>query len=204
MPVNQTSYQNGKIYKIWSLETDKIYIGSTCDSLTNRMCKHRLDYKKWKEGKINNITNSVVLFDLVGLENCKIEWVKDFPCETKKQLNKEEGLFMRQNKDLIVNRKLEGRSQKEYYQDYKERIKIKNKEYRDERKEEIKIKKKEYYEQHKEQLNIKKKEYHDKNKEVISIKRNKKMNCECGGLYTLNNKSVHLKTKKHQDFIKPQ
>jgi len=191
-------YKNGKIYKIWSLETDKIYIGSTCDSLTNRMSGHRTVYKQWKEGK-RDITSSAVLFDLVGVENCEIEWVKDFPCETKKQLNKEEGRVMRQNKDLIVNRKLEGRSQKEYREDHKERIK----EYRDEHKEQNKEYMKEYRDTHKEELKIKEKAFRDTHKEEINLKKSQKMTCECGSPYTFSNKSQHIRTKKHQNFITP-
>ena len=34
-------YQNGKIYKIWSMETDEIYVGSTCQPLHKRMYDHR-------------------------------------------------------------------------------------------------------------------------------------------------------------------
>lgn len=212
-------YKNGKIYKIWSLETDKIYIGSTCDTLTNRMCKHRTEYKYWKEGKKNNVSNSVVLFDLVGIQNCKIEWVKDFPCETKKQLNKEEGIVQRQNKDLIVNKCIAGRSykewkkdnndilkikKKEYYQDNKQELNIKNKEYQQQHKEQLKKYNQEYRDTHKEHLKIKKEEYRDTHKEEIKIKRSQKMTCECGDIYTLSNKARHLKSQKHQNFIKPQ
>jgi hypothetical protein len=189
MPVNQTSYQNGKIYKIWSLETDKIYIGSTCDTLTNRISGHRRIYKSWKEGKRNNVSNSVVLFDLVGVENCKIELMKLFPCESKSELEAEEGCVMRANKDLIVNRCIAGRSHKEWIDEHKEELKIKNKEYRDTHKEERKKVKKEYY---------------DNNKEEINIKRSQKINCECGSIYRITDKARHIKTKKHQDFIKPR
>ena len=218
MPVNQTSYQNGKIYKIWSLQTDKIYIGSTCDTLTNRMCKHRLDYKNWKEGKRNLVT-SAVLFDLVGLENCKLGLIHNFPCESKNELQAEEGRVMRANKDLIVNRCIAGRGKEEYRDEHKEEMKEYKKEYSLKHKEEIKEYKKEYYQQNKEERTIKNKEYRDthkeqikeyikeyqkEHKEEIKIKRNQKITCECGSPYTLHHKSRHFKTKKHQDFIKPQ
>jgi len=189
MPVNQTSYQNGKIYKIWSLETDRIYIGSTCDTLTNRMCGHRRTYKSWKESKINNVSKSAILFDLVGLENCKIELIHNFPCESKSELEAEEGCVMRDNKDLIVNRCIAGRSYKEWIDEHKEELKIKWKEYRDTHKEERKKDKKEYYENHKEAINIKQKQ---------------KMTCECGSVHRISDKERHLKKHKHQNFIKPQ
>tara|TARA_R110000787_G_scaffold44834_1_gene109693 strand:+ start:466 stop:729 length:264 start_codon:yes stop_codon:yes gene_type:complete len=45
------------------------------------------------------------------------------------------------------------------------------------------------------------KEYHQDNKESINIYSKVKFNCACGGKYTHANKSKHLKTKKHQNFI---
>ena len=33
-------YENGKIYKICSFKTDKIYIGSTCATLEKRLKEH--------------------------------------------------------------------------------------------------------------------------------------------------------------------
>ena len=43
----------------------------------------------------------------------------------------------------------------------------------------------------------KKKAYRDTNKEKI----NEKFDCKCGGKFTHQNKSHHIKTKKHQNFL---
>jgi len=40
-----------------------------------------------------------------------------------------------------------------------------------------------------------------KNKEKIKLKRNIKKICVCGGKYTVANKSVHVKNKKHQKYL---
>ncbi len=46
------NYENGKIYKIESHLGDKLYIGSTTKQyLSQRMDKHRTDYKQWLNGK---------------------------------------------------------------------------------------------------------------------------------------------------------
>tara|TARA_R110000823_G_scaffold186069_3_gene318439 strand:- start:2728 stop:3069 length:342 start_codon:yes stop_codon:yes gene_type:complete len=71
------------------------------------------------------------------------------------------------------------------------------KEWRDNNKASIAIKNKEYHQNNKESIAIKKKEYRQNNKESL----NKKFNCECGGKYTHTNKSTHLRSKKHQNFI---
>ena len=60
---------------------------------------------------------------------------------------------------------------------------------------------KEYYEDNKEIRKQQSKEYRNKNKEEISLRRSFKINCECGGKYTLLNKSAHSRTKKHLNYL---
>lgn len=60
---------------------------------------------------------------------------------------------------------------------------------------------KEYYQDNKELRKQKSQEYRDKNKAKTALKRGVKVNCECGGKYTMINKIVHSKTKRHLDFI---
>jgi hypothetical protein len=61
---------------------------------------------------------------------------------------------------------------------------------------------KEYREDNKEEIAEYQKEYRDENKAEIKEKQNVKCNCECGGKYQHSTKSRHLKTKKHQEFLK--
>jgi len=223
MPTGVQNYQNGKIYKIWSLLTHMIYIGSTCDTLSNRLCKHKKDYNYWKKNGKGSYTSSFVLFDLVGIDNCKIELEHNFACDSKTKLNREEGRVQRLYKDIILNKNEAGRTKKEYDEEHKQEIKDYMKEYRQQHKEEIKEyykqykqehkeEIKEYREEHKEILAEKAKEYYQEHKEVIAEKAkeyrqnhkekiNKKCNCECGGYYSHKHKSTHEKSNKHQKYI---
>ena len=88
MTLHNIDYSKAVIYFVKCSETNKIYIGSTCD-MVKRWSRHKSDYKNWKEGR-RGFTSCCNLFDLVGLQNCKMEWIKDFPCDNKKQLNREE------------------------------------------------------------------------------------------------------------------
>lgn len=45
------------------------------------------------------------------------------------------------------------------------------------------------------------KQYYDTNKNTIKQYKTQKHQCECGGKYTIQNKSSHLKTKKHKNYI---
>jgi len=56
---------------------------------------------------------------------------------------------------------------------------------------------KQYYTDNREELKQYFKQYRTKHREEL----NQKFTCECGGKYTHNNKSTHLKTQKHINFL---
>ena len=72
MDINN-KYHNGKIYKITDIGYNKCYIGSTCEELSQRMARHRIKYKCFLNGSIQDKTRSFDLFNEYGIENCKIE-----------------------------------------------------------------------------------------------------------------------------------
>ena len=93
MAVNN-KYQNGKIYKITNTINDDIYIGSTIRDLKSRMIDHKSKFKN----KNNNYKYSIAvfkMFEVCGFENCSIELIKDYPCNSKNELEFEEGKIIR-------------------------------------------------------------------------------------------------------------
>lgn len=60
---------------------------------------------------------------------------------------------------------------------------------------------KDIYINNKESILLRNKEYQKKHKEKLQKKQNTKTECECGGSYTYANKTKHLQTKKHINFI---
>ena len=109
--MGENKYQNGKIYKIVDIGYNKCYIGSTCESLSQRMARHRQKYKSYLKGA-SKLTHSFLLFDEYGEENCKVEWIEDYPCSSKRELEAREG-YHQQNTDC-VNKVIAGRDKKEY------------------------------------------------------------------------------------------
>ena len=78
------SYQDaGKIYKVVNSENDKVYIGSTVNTLKNRLAGHRA------ESKVHN-TSWYKAMRRIGCDKFSIELVKDFPCENRMELEAEE------------------------------------------------------------------------------------------------------------------
>ncbi len=157
-------YQKGKIYKLWSPqgEEDEIYIGATCDELRKRKNLHKYS----KDCKSN------ILFE--KYDDVKIELLEEYSCNSKAELNKKEGEYIRNNKCL--NRNIPNRTKKEY-----------NKEYNEQNKEKIK----QYRENNKEKIAQYKKEYREKN----NLK--EKITCNCGCIVVKKNLARHQKTSKH-------
>ena len=169
------NYQEGKIYKIINDSMpNMVYYGSTCNTFAKRMGQH----------KALRDCSSRVLFEY---GNPQMILIEKYPCNDKMELNARERYYIENNE--CVNKVVPGRTNKEYREANKEKIK----EYRDSHKEKIK----EYREANKEQIAIKDKKRYEANKEKL----NKKNECECGGKYTYKNKSTHFKSKKHQAFI---
>ena len=119
------NYNNSKIYKIVSSQTDKVYVGSTTKNrLSQRRAKHREDYRRYLNKKYHYITS----FDIVKYDDAEIILIEAFPCETKDELHKRERYWI-ENTNNCVNKYVPTRTQKEYREKNKEKIK----EYRNEK-----------------------------------------------------------------------
>jgi len=118
------NYSNGKIYKIRSYQTDDVYIGSTTQTLSKRIGGHRTTYIQYLEGKNHYVTS----YKIVAFEDAYIELVCLFPCNSKMELEKREGEEIRAC--VCVNKRIAGRTKKEYRADNREKIQTYKKQYR--------------------------------------------------------------------------
>ena len=112
------NYQDGYIYKLWSLQTEEIYIGSSTTETRKRLYEHKSRYKGFLKG--THKTNYSV-FEIVQYPDCKIEIIEKYPCNSRAELCKREGEIQRETK--CCNRNIAGRTIKEYYKDNEEKIK---------------------------------------------------------------------------------
>lgn len=263
-------YSKGQIYKIWDNTFTKCYVGSSVQPLSKRMQKHKCDFKKYLSDGCKYMS-VFDLFDEFGVENCKIEWVEDVVCKSKKELQAREGFHIR-NSDC-VNKRIAGRSSKERYEEKRDEYVEKNRQYYVENKDAIVEQRKKHREEHREELNEKgkchyeknrderlekQKEYYHENKTEINTRRKQKRKdnkeefkayrkqyrenniekfqeydkrnyekrkeqikeyqkqyrennkdkisetktCDCGGNYLKWGHNRHLKSKKHQEYLK--
>ena len=129
------------------------------------MTKHRADYKKKYKNGLYHYVSIFDLFDKYGLENCKIQLVKDVPCERKEQLRKIEGEYIQ--KENCVNKRIPGRDSKAYYQEHKEEAREYNKQYYKDNYDILREKGKKYREDHKEEINARDREYRRNDREKL-------------------------------------
>ncbi|ARF11975.1 hypothetical protein Klosneuvirus_3_110 [Klosneuvirus KNV1] len=200
----RTNFKDGKIYKLFSPKNPKCYVGSTCKKLNARFVQHKAQFKMY----INEKDGYMTADELLKYEDCIIELIENFPCESETELLNREAFWIR--KFDCVNRTIPTRTEKEYYHDTKhlkkEYYKNKSKKYREKYKDEIKIKKKKYAENNKEVLKDKRKIHYEKNKEH-ELEANKKyreqnkeeLACKSKMYREENKEIIRLKKKTYYD-----
>ncbi len=116
----ENKYIRGAIYKIVDSGNNKAYYGSTINKLNSRFKGHKREYKYWKAGKLKTKTSSFIIFDEFGVDNCTIELILEYPCNSRTELKKKEGEYIKNNE--CVNKLIAGRTKKEYYNECRARV----------------------------------------------------------------------------------
>ena len=117
--IKENKYSRGKIYKlvpkiINENEEQLIYIGSTTEKyLSNRLGKHKSQYKLYKIAKIKNKYTSYKLFDKYSIDNVDIILILEYPCQSKYELHAKEREYIEKN--TCVNKYIPTRKLNEYF-----------------------------------------------------------------------------------------
>jgi hypothetical protein len=104
--------------------TGKIYIGSTCKELSNRLAGHRSDHKRYLAG----IGNYVSSFEIIKNGNYDIILIEVVNAKNKMELRQRERHHIDSNE--CVNRLLPSRTKQQWNSDNADRIKATDKQYR--------------------------------------------------------------------------
>ena len=203
-------YSQGKVYEIFNSITDDTYIGSTTQLLCNRMKNHR-NHCRYQ----NRTTYNCKLYQCLrqhGVDNFYIELIEKCPCTIKEELHAREAHWIRQERPSL-NGAIPGRTDKQYYQDNKEKINEYNtnyhknhwdayfetaKRYRDKMqntpgyKEKVKERNQKYRQDNKDAIRIYNKEKYEKLEKV---------KCECGCVVSKYYLSKHKSTPKHEELM---
>jgi len=90
-------FRFGKIYRIVSPSTDKVYVGSTIYSLATRLEGHQKDYDRYMSGLHNYISS----YELIKLGDATIHLIENYPCLSKKELFDRETYYLQNTKNLV-------------------------------------------------------------------------------------------------------
>jgi hypothetical protein len=177
------NYQLGKIYAIKSHNTDKIYIGSTCDKrLSSYLGKHTYNYRKYLKGEKGFVSS----FDVLECGDYYIELLEKVECTCKEELLTRERHYIKTME--CVNHRQPGRTKKMYREDNKEHLNQYHKKWREnpdnkksanerskkfyqDNKVEQLAKQKAYYEANRAEKVAKQKAYYEANRERINARR---------------------------------
>ena len=135
MPID---YTHSKIYKIIDNTNGNIYIGSTTQSLSQRLGHHTRHYKRYCNGKCGYMSS----FDIIKNMSYEIILIEEVNCNNKEQLHKIEREHIEANE--CVNLNIPSRTKKEYKEANKDTIKEYHKEYNDLNRDKIREYKKQY------------------------------------------------------------
>jgi len=187
------NYKEGKIYKIKCNETGEQYFGSTTYSLQVRLNSHK-SKTKCKEQCMSR--------QIINRGNFQIELVENYSCETSHELHKRERFYIDNNE--CINRVIPTRTQKEYRELHKEKLKECNRTWLKEHRQERNTWQNNLYktnEDYREKTKVRASEYYEQNKKKILERMLVRYVCCCGLEGSVSNKLRHEKTKRHQDFI---
>ena len=152
---------------------NEVYVGPTCQPLSKRMAKHRVDRNNETKARIP----LYIKMKEHGVEHVYIELIEEHPCDNGEQLRKREGHYIREIGTR--NKKIEGRTRKEYRDGNKSKANEYREKYRHKNRERIRARDKEYK----------------------ANKRKETYTCVCGSTCCINNNARHESTTKHLTFV---
>ena len=179
-------YENGKIYKIEPINGNEedVYVGSTTEKyLSTRISKHKSNFKCYQNGIQKGRNTCYELFEKYGIDNCLIILLETVKCNSKEELLARERFYIKSLK--CINKRIEGRTKKEY-----------NEQYYNDNKEKFIENVKKYEENNKEKVKAYREKWRDDNRGKYS----ETFVCDCGSVSQLIKKDRHFKSKKHLDF----
>ncbi len=185
-------YQDSKIYTI-TCEDGSVYIGSTIQSLNDRLCSHKTDETCSMYQYIHNNYDG-------DWCKCKLGLYEKYICNNKKELTKREGEIIR----LFgtINKQIAGRTREEYEEFRKADKKKYLQKYYSKNKPSIEEKKKQYRKIHK--TKIQEYEINRPNKQERAENQKQKIVCECGCISTRNHLLRHQKSIRHNELMEQQ
>jgi hypothetical protein len=198
---------SGIIYKITCNDTNKCYVGSTTQSLQQRIGTHVSKCKNWKAGK-SSFKSS---YEIIKDNNFKGEILEavNFGEDKKQLLLKEREWIDKLNpvnfiRPIVLNKEEEYKFRKDYREKNKQKISESKKEHYEKNRDNILERRREKYkiEENAEKIKCQNTESYNRNKDKRSKTGKEKIMCEiCNMEITRSSKSNHMKSQRHINNI---
>lgn len=88
-----TDYSRGKIYAIIDKKNDLCYVGSTVESLNQRLSKHLTDFKGYM-GELPTFRSYRGSFEVLIQDDYEMHLIKNYPCNSLDELHLEESKWI--------------------------------------------------------------------------------------------------------------
>jgi mannitol-specific phosphotransferase system IIBC component len=135
-----------------------------------------------------------------GFTNYSMIEIEKYPCRDENEASaRERHWFEILNSGLNTN--YPQRSSQEYKADHKEEILIQQRQHYADNRDKISIQKRQYYTDNKEKKVIQQRQHYADNRGEIAIQRKQTFICECGKTSTWCNKTRHLNSKIHKQYM---
>jgi flagellar biosynthesis GTPase FlhF len=190
-----TDYSKTIIYKLINYDfPELVYVGSTTN-FTKRKYQHKSHVFNDNQRKLY-----VSIRENGGWNSWDMIKICDYPCNDKREAEQEEDRHMMELK-ANLNMQRACRTDKQYREDTKDKIKERDKKYYEDNKEKIKEQTRQYYKDNKEKIQEQRKQSYKDNKDKIKEQRTKKCVCECGAIILQFVKARHERTIKHKKYL---
>ena len=87
----------GRIYKLTSTETDKVYVGSTASELKTRLQGHKRHYTTYSHGGFHFVSS----FELLACADVNIELIYEGEFTCKKDMHVLEGQYIQATENSV-------------------------------------------------------------------------------------------------------
>jgi hypothetical protein len=175
----------GRVYRIWSPQTDLVYIGSTRTTLEHRFCTHKSEMRRWQLGIDKRYTSS---YEIMKHCDAQIELIHEDYFGDTLQLREMEKYWV--EKSNAVNKRRPVRTREEHVID--ERKRIQTEEHRVQNLRNNKKWRQHNHERYREQQ----RRWREQNKEHLRAYYGTKVPCPfCGKVMQKNSLCLHKKRK---------
>lgn len=207
MPVKD--YSQAKIYKIFCVDNECFYIGSTTNKSLAKRRQYHIDcanaypnrkvYKHIRENGGWDLWNIVMIKKVEGITNDEELRM----AEEEERVKHHGQLYLLNSQraycspEVAVERNRENK--KQYHKANKERLAEKGKQYRQEHEEECNERSRQYNEKNRDWINERQKNYYQNNKEFINTQAKQKLLCSiCNCWVRKSDFARHERSQKHQ------